>query len=47
MREKSLKILKEELDVAVDMASVDTIGMVSIIMAGITMAIASIGPAYR
>jgi F-type H+-transporting ATPase subunit c len=45
MREKLLKNLKEELDVAVDMASVDTIGMVSIIMAGITMAVGSIGPA--
>jgi F-type H+-transporting ATPase subunit c len=46
MRKELLKILKEEFDVAgVDMASVDTIGMVSIIVAGITMAIGSIGPA--
>jgi F-type H+-transporting ATPase subunit c len=40
-----VEILKEELEVAVDMASVDTIGMVSIVIAGITMAIGSIGPA--
>jgi len=30
---------------AVDMASVDTIGMASIVVAGVTMAIGSIGPA--
>jgi F-type H+-transporting ATPase subunit c len=37
----SEKNLKEELD----MATVDTIGMASVIAAGVTMAIGSIGPA--
>jgi len=30
---------------SIDMAGIDTIGMVSIVMAGLTMAIGSIGPA--
>jgi F-type H+-transporting ATPase subunit c len=46
MRKKSQKILTEEFDMAgVDMASVDTIAMASIVVAGMTMAIGSIGPA--
>jgi F-type H+-transporting ATPase subunit c len=44
--EKSQKIPKEEFDMAgVDMASVDNIAMASIVIAGMTMAIGSIGPA--
>src|SRR5512137_2186067 len=46
MREKSQEMLTEEFDMAgVDIASMDTIGMASIVVAGMTMAIGSIGPA--
>jgi uncharacterized protein YaaW (UPF0174 family) len=45
MRIKSKKVLREEFDMAVDMTSVDSIATASIVIAGMTMAIGSIGPA--